>query len=241
MGNLVRCVNLFTTQVDTVLDFSPQGPMSLCMSDSGSLYTLDSDAIHHTNILRITSLPRSEGMAADGIDTWHDLPEMAADYRDDQWRYQAVFSKDDRTRSNSVSNSSGEVYDANKGHMFDKIHKKRKQMRKEEQKMRKEEQKRKQMQKNDLDIEQDKEHKSAPLTTGESFRNRLEAYLEDLQQEPSSGGKEEKEGKEGKEEKGERRKKEDKNEKRKKDTEWQPKTGEKELKCTEESCSREKE
>merc|ERR1712151_294300 len=56
-NNVVRCVNLYTTQVDTVLNFSPQGPVAMCLTRSGDLHCLDSDHIHYTNILRIMSTP----------------------------------------------------------------------------------------------------------------------------------------------------------------------------------------
>lgn len=56
-NNVIRCINLYTTNVDTIVDFSPQGPVAICASDSGSIYVLDGDNIHHANMLRMTSMP----------------------------------------------------------------------------------------------------------------------------------------------------------------------------------------
>ncbi|CAD7946690.1 unnamed protein product [Amoebophrya sp. A25] len=55
-NNAVRCINLKTTAVDTVMDFEPNGPLKLVVSDSGFLYALDSDTIHMCNILKICSV-----------------------------------------------------------------------------------------------------------------------------------------------------------------------------------------
>jgi len=52
-NNVLRCVNLYTTEVDTVVDFFPEGPMAMCVSDSGVLYVLDSENIHYCQILSI--------------------------------------------------------------------------------------------------------------------------------------------------------------------------------------------
>eukprot|EP00928_Gymnodinium_smaydae_P096027 TRINITY_DN8388_c0_g2_i1.p1 TRINITY_DN8388_c0_g2~~TRINITY_DN8388_c0_g2_i1.p1 ORF type:complete len:884 (-),score=68.84 TRINITY_DN8388_c0_g2_i1:149-2800(-) len=54
-NNVVRCVNLKTRQVDTVLDFNPCGPLSLAVSTSGSVYVLDTEHVHACNILKICS------------------------------------------------------------------------------------------------------------------------------------------------------------------------------------------
>merc|ERR1712232_548803 len=51
-NNVIRCVNLYTTQVDTIVDFAPQGPVSVTLSDSGVLYCLDAENIYYANILR---------------------------------------------------------------------------------------------------------------------------------------------------------------------------------------------
>jgi len=55
-NNVIRCINLKTTQVDTVVDFEPNGPMALTVSGSGNLYVLDSETIQYCNVLRICSI-----------------------------------------------------------------------------------------------------------------------------------------------------------------------------------------
>mmetsp|Transcript_19327 Transcript_19327/g.41053 ORF Transcript_19327/g.41053 Transcript_19327/m.41053 type:complete len:1084 (-) Transcript_19327:52-3303(-) len=55
-NNAIRCVNLKTRQVDTVIDFQPCGPIALTVSSSGSVYVLDSEYISVCNILKICSL-----------------------------------------------------------------------------------------------------------------------------------------------------------------------------------------
>ena len=55
-NNVIRSVNLKTTAVDTVMDFEPNGPMKLAVSEAGLLYVLDSDSVHYCNILNICSL-----------------------------------------------------------------------------------------------------------------------------------------------------------------------------------------
>eukprot|EP00746_Dinoflagellata_sp_MGD_P001845 gnl/MRDRNA2_/MRDRNA2_103501_c0_seq1.p1 gnl/MRDRNA2_/MRDRNA2_103501_c0~~gnl/MRDRNA2_/MRDRNA2_103501_c0_seq1.p1 ORF type:complete len:1613 (+),score=314.97 gnl/MRDRNA2_/MRDRNA2_103501_c0_seq1:62-4900(+) len=57
-NNAIRCINLLTTQVDTVLDLNSQGPVAFALSPSGVLHVLDSEGIHGANILQITSEPR---------------------------------------------------------------------------------------------------------------------------------------------------------------------------------------
>merc|ERR1711865_340027 len=59
-NNVIRCINLYTTQVDTIVDFAPQGPVAICISDSGMIYALDSDHIHYANMLQIRSMPVRE-------------------------------------------------------------------------------------------------------------------------------------------------------------------------------------
>eukprot|EP00927_Polykrikos_kofoidii_P051146 TRINITY_DN44945_c0_g1_i1.p1 TRINITY_DN44945_c0_g1~~TRINITY_DN44945_c0_g1_i1.p1 ORF type:complete len:1084 (-),score=173.94 TRINITY_DN44945_c0_g1_i1:76-2907(-) len=54
-NNVIRCVNLKTRQVDTVLDFNPCGPVALTLTSSGSLYVLDTEHINVCNILKICS------------------------------------------------------------------------------------------------------------------------------------------------------------------------------------------
>eukprot|EP00928_Gymnodinium_smaydae_P030117 TRINITY_DN22473_c0_g2_i1.p1 TRINITY_DN22473_c0_g2~~TRINITY_DN22473_c0_g2_i1.p1 ORF type:complete len:1092 (+),score=164.75 TRINITY_DN22473_c0_g2_i1:57-3278(+) len=56
-NNVVRCVNLKTRSVDTVLDFNPCGPLSLSVSSSGSVYVLDTECINACNILKVCSAP----------------------------------------------------------------------------------------------------------------------------------------------------------------------------------------
>ncbi|CAD7965754.1 unnamed protein product, partial [Amoebophrya sp. A120] len=65
-NNAVRCINLKTTGVDTVMDFEPNGPLKLTASDSGYLYVLDSDTIHMCNILKICSVQR-ENLSTSGV------------------------------------------------------------------------------------------------------------------------------------------------------------------------------
>jgi len=60
-NNVIRCVNLKTRQVDTVIDFNPCGPLALTVSSSGSVYVLDSEYISVCNILKICSLSCSDG------------------------------------------------------------------------------------------------------------------------------------------------------------------------------------
>merc|ERR1719436_629520 len=55
-NNAIRCINLKTRQVDTVIDFQPCGPLALSVSSSGSVYVLDSEYISVCNILKICSL-----------------------------------------------------------------------------------------------------------------------------------------------------------------------------------------
>lgn len=55
-NNAIRCINLKTRQVDTVIDFQPCGPIALTVSSSGSVYVLDSEHISVCNILKICSL-----------------------------------------------------------------------------------------------------------------------------------------------------------------------------------------
>merc|ERR1719197_365806 len=59
-NNVIRCVNLRTTQVDTVVDFEPNGPIALTVSGSGNIYVLDSEFVHTCNILKICSLHASK-------------------------------------------------------------------------------------------------------------------------------------------------------------------------------------
>ncbi|CAK0874833.1 unnamed protein product [Prorocentrum cordatum] len=58
-NNAIRCVNLKTRQVDTVVDFQPCGPLALTVSSSGSVYVLDSEYISTCNILKVCSARRS--------------------------------------------------------------------------------------------------------------------------------------------------------------------------------------
>merc|ERR1740138_1225806 len=60
-NNVIRCVNLKTRQVDTVIDFNPCGPIALTVSSSGSVYVLDSEYVSVCNILKICSLSCSDG------------------------------------------------------------------------------------------------------------------------------------------------------------------------------------
>ena len=61
-NNVIRCVNLLTTQVDTVLDFSPLGPVGFSISpQNGVMYVLDAEFVHYINVLRITSAPNCKG------------------------------------------------------------------------------------------------------------------------------------------------------------------------------------
>jgi hypothetical protein len=60
-NNVIRCVNLKTRQVDTVIDFNPCGPISLAVSSSGSVYVLDSEHVSVCNILKICSLQCVQG------------------------------------------------------------------------------------------------------------------------------------------------------------------------------------
>mmetsp|Transcript_115451 Transcript_115451/g.200415 ORF Transcript_115451/g.200415 Transcript_115451/m.200415 type:complete len:1103 (+) Transcript_115451:58-3366(+) len=60
-NNVIRCVNLKTRQVDTVIDFQPCGPSALTVSTSGSVYVLDSEYVSVCNILKICSLQCSNG------------------------------------------------------------------------------------------------------------------------------------------------------------------------------------
>lgn len=59
-NNVIRCINLKTTQVDTVVDFEPNGPIALAVSGSGNLFVLDSEFVHCCNILKICSLHASK-------------------------------------------------------------------------------------------------------------------------------------------------------------------------------------
>merc|ERR1711918_185690 len=87
-NNVLRSVNLFSTQVDSVVDFAPQGPVAVTLTDSGVLYTLDSDSIHYSNILRIMSTQRN----GDGgsIST----PAIV----EDKMQYQLMFQNPSRDR-----------------------------------------------------------------------------------------------------------------------------------------------
>jgi len=113
-NNVVRCINLFTTQVDTVVDFNPQGPVGMCMSPSGVLYVLDSDNIHYMNILQIMSARRGSG--SNGF-----CNRMMSD---DRWFYQSFFEQPyTKTRSSSLvsastqkTKNSAEIWDSNTGH-----------------------------------------------------------------------------------------------------------------------------
>jgi len=58
-NNAIRCVNLKTRQVDSVVDFNPCGPVGLTVSGAGSVYVLDSECVSVCNILKICSLQRS--------------------------------------------------------------------------------------------------------------------------------------------------------------------------------------
>merc|ERR1719506_3663777 len=60
-NNVIRCVNLKTRQVDSVIDFNPCGPIALAVSSSGSVYVLDSEHISVCNILKICSLQCVQG------------------------------------------------------------------------------------------------------------------------------------------------------------------------------------
>ncbi|CAK0792856.1 unnamed protein product, partial [Prorocentrum cordatum] len=103
-NNVVRCINLYTSQVDTVMDFKPQGPVAMCLSSSGVLYTLDSEGIHHANILGIMSTQC--GDSSSGVPGAS--PSMKSEY-------QTLFPNP-RTRSESVYSDStlvhSEIWDA---------------------------------------------------------------------------------------------------------------------------------
>eukprot|EP00929_Paragymnodinium_shiwhaense_P069077 TRINITY_DN34849_c0_g1_i1.p1 TRINITY_DN34849_c0_g1~~TRINITY_DN34849_c0_g1_i1.p1 ORF type:complete len:1137 (+),score=277.90 TRINITY_DN34849_c0_g1_i1:167-3577(+) len=58
-NNAIRCVNLKTRTVDTVLDFNPCGPVALTVSSSGMVYVLDTERMTCCNILKICSSTRS--------------------------------------------------------------------------------------------------------------------------------------------------------------------------------------
>jgi len=58
-NNVIRCIDLKTRQVDTVIDFDPCGPIALSVSSSGHLYVLDTEHITVCNILKICSEQRS--------------------------------------------------------------------------------------------------------------------------------------------------------------------------------------
>eukprot|EP00928_Gymnodinium_smaydae_P098873 TRINITY_DN9299_c0_g2_i1.p1 TRINITY_DN9299_c0_g2~~TRINITY_DN9299_c0_g2_i1.p1 ORF type:complete len:1793 (-),score=361.83 TRINITY_DN9299_c0_g2_i1:34-5412(-) len=107
-NNVVRCVNLYSTQVDTVVDFCPQGPSAISMSSSGVLYILDSDVVHYTNMLQIMSTP-------------HNRDGSNSVLADDRWWYSNLFSQPRTRSSSSVSASThitkgSEIYDANTTH-----------------------------------------------------------------------------------------------------------------------------
>lgn len=59
-NNVIRCVNLKTRHVDTVIDFQPCGPIALTVSSAGSVYVLDSEYINVCNILKICSVQSSD-------------------------------------------------------------------------------------------------------------------------------------------------------------------------------------
>eukprot|EP00929_Paragymnodinium_shiwhaense_P111895 TRINITY_DN8016_c0_g5_i1.p1 TRINITY_DN8016_c0_g5~~TRINITY_DN8016_c0_g5_i1.p1 ORF type:complete len:1093 (+),score=196.45 TRINITY_DN8016_c0_g5_i1:118-3396(+) len=58
-NNVIRCINLKTRQVDTVMDFNPCGPIALAVSGSGSVFVLDSEFLHSCNMLKVCSLQTS--------------------------------------------------------------------------------------------------------------------------------------------------------------------------------------
>lgn len=68
-NNVIRCVNLKTRQVDTVIDFNPCGPIALTVSGSGSVYVLDSEVMSVCNILKICSLQISTQDAEGALGT----------------------------------------------------------------------------------------------------------------------------------------------------------------------------
>merc|ERR1719436_993995 len=68
-NNAIRCINLKTRQVDTVIDFQPCGPLALTVSSSGSVYVLDSEHISVCNILKICSLQCSTKDAGGALGT----------------------------------------------------------------------------------------------------------------------------------------------------------------------------
>mmetsp|Transcript_113192 Transcript_113192/g.252781 ORF Transcript_113192/g.252781 Transcript_113192/m.252781 type:complete len:1732 (-) Transcript_113192:93-5288(-) len=105
-NDVVRCVNLYTTQVDTVLSFNPEGPTSISISNSGVMYVLDSNRIHFTNMLRIMSMPSGAQAAERREDK---LSEFA---REDKLWYQSLFEFP-RPRSHSIVSESNtsEVWD----------------------------------------------------------------------------------------------------------------------------------
>lgn len=108
-NNVIRTINLWTGRVDTVVDFNPQGPMAIAVSNSGVLYVLDSDEIHYTNILRIMSTQR------DGDGGSISTPNLT----DDRLAYQNLFSQPRSRQHSSCSESTfvtkkSEVWDAYK-------------------------------------------------------------------------------------------------------------------------------
>eukprot|EP00929_Paragymnodinium_shiwhaense_P024931 TRINITY_DN15202_c0_g1_i1.p1 TRINITY_DN15202_c0_g1~~TRINITY_DN15202_c0_g1_i1.p1 ORF type:complete len:1976 (-),score=399.02 TRINITY_DN15202_c0_g1_i1:74-6001(-) len=52
-NNVVRSINLFTTEVETVVDLRAEGPTAMCVSSCGVLYVLDSEGILQMNALSI--------------------------------------------------------------------------------------------------------------------------------------------------------------------------------------------
>lgn len=88
-NNAIRCINLITTQVDTVLDLHSQGPVAFALSPSGVLHVLDSEGIHGANILQITSEPRRGPVSGAGQENLGGQPET----------YQSLFNPKSRQSS----------------------------------------------------------------------------------------------------------------------------------------------
>jgi len=68
-NNVIRCINLKTRRVDSVIDFQPCGPISLAVSSAGNVYVLDSEYISVCNILKICSLQCSTKDAEGALGT----------------------------------------------------------------------------------------------------------------------------------------------------------------------------
>eukprot|EP00929_Paragymnodinium_shiwhaense_P013031 TRINITY_DN120894_c0_g1_i1.p1 TRINITY_DN120894_c0_g1~~TRINITY_DN120894_c0_g1_i1.p1 ORF type:complete len:1839 (+),score=373.80 TRINITY_DN120894_c0_g1_i1:87-5603(+) len=199
-NNVVRTVNLYTTQVDTVVDFNPQGPVAMSMSRSGVLYTLDSEHIHYAGVMRVMSTNKGD-----------DRGTMMADDR--PW-YQSLFDQP-RQRSGSELSSAAstfvtdsgkgtEVWDANAAHT--KIIKDARQKPKPNAPV--------------VQTMRSNPNKGPP---SQNFRNRLAAHLQEqaeaeterkLQEAKEGGGKSRK-GKKRKRKKGEAKRQSKKNKKKK--------------------------